>query len=211
MRYAFIAAGALLAATASAQEEMETTAPSFDLPRTGSWQVFFTSPPVATQNYAAGFFMPRGLGLNFGSVGGSGFTQFGFGLNGGAAYSLTDLVAVGGAVAIDVGSTTLGFGTGATALQFLLEPGAKLNLSSKLDLGPRFNPFVWAGLPIGVTGTNFASGATFGLDLAAGVEVFVGRSWAVSLAVPLGLYFTASTPSIFLVNVGFQYGVAVFF
>src|SRR3954451_22259276 len=104
------------------------------------------------QNYAAGTYQPHGLAFNFGSTGGVGFTQIGFGLNAGLGYVYTDLIEFGGAVGLDIGHTSSDFG-GGSAYQFLLEPLVKFNMGSRWHWADHLNPFGFAGVPLGFTGT----------------------------------------------------------
>ena len=179
-------------------------------PRKGRWQIFLTAPPIATQNYAGGFYEPRGFAVNLGSTGGTGFTQIGFGLNGGAGYAYSDLLELGGAVGLDVGNIS-GGGTSFSAYQFLFEPLVKLNLGSRWHWGQHWNPFVFAGMPIGFGGTSAASGFVFGGELAAGAEYMFFDHFGATLFVPLDFVLQTGSPSTFVFSFGIEYGITVYF
>jgi hypothetical protein len=130
----------------------------------------------------------------------------GFGLNGGAGYLLTDLVEVGGALAIDVG--TLSAAGSSSAVQFALEPFVKVNLGRMMKLNPRVNPYGYLGISFGGVVVGGQGGALFAMNLAPGIEFMVTKSWGLNGFIPITIGVESNVVSF---GFGLGYGMVAYF
>ncbi len=178
---------------------------SSPLPGSGDVQLFLDAPPILNATNLTADTVTRG----FGFLGGEGGSQFGFGINGGVGYFITDMLEIGGALALDFASID-----SASAFEFGLEPFAKLNLGRVISDRIHLNPYVSLGLLLGaITGDTTAYGGNtglFGVDLDLGVEFFLSRGWGLSAFIPVGIFVpTNGSPVAF--GFGLGYGLVTYF
>jgi len=202
MRLAALVVGLFCVGSTALAEE--AAAEGGYLPKEHDIEVLLEAPPVLNTWSPFGGSVGRGFGLLAGNA-----TVVGFGLNGGIGYCLTDLIEIGGSVAIDVYNAGAG-GNSATNFTFGLAPMVKLNLGHQLNMGPRFNPFVQTGITFGFLSAPNTSGALFAFEVEPGVEFMVTPRWGFNAYLPLGvLYNGAASQAFFLM--GLQYGMIGYF
>jgi hypothetical protein len=165
----------------------------------GSLQIFLYAPPL-TAEYTINTPV-NGKGFAYRSYG-NGQSTFAFGLSGGVAYCVTDVLEFGGAIAFNILSASPG---GGTDFDFALEPFAKFNLGSVFGTGG-INPFATVGPVVGI-GQFAPEGVTgvIGLDMNVGVEFFIEKHWGISAYVPIDIIDNAGYASNvnFIIGLGF--------
>jgi len=177
--------------------------------RVGTIKIMLQAPPLVSDTLQ----MDRGFGIGQ-APGGGGI--FGYvGISGGVGYTLTSLFELGGSLSFVYSGTGA---DGTAGYQFLVEPFVKLNLGPTFKTGA-LNPFVLAGLGIGVKGTSgstvdgFSVGGSanglFDIDIDPGVEWLVGGRWGFDAYIPLQFQVPLTGGNIGL-NLGVAYGLVAY-
>jgi hypothetical protein len=184
--------------------------------RVGTFQIMLQGPPiVANTLQQPNYLGTAGRGFGIGESLGTGGT-FGYvGLSGAVGYTLSSLFELGGGLSFGLTGDTP---EGGTAYNFMAEPFIKLNLGPAFKTGA-LNPFVLAGLGIGVIGvsgtsedgfnTGGSSSGIFDIDINPGVEWLVGGRWGFDFYIPIDFAVPLTSGSIGL-NIGVGYGLVAY-
>ncbi len=186
------------------------------LPQAGDVELLLEAPPIVNATNLTPGTITRGVAVS--SSGTNGETYLGLGLNAGAGYYVTELVEVGGAVALDYGQCLAGgtnFGTNCNNggyFEALVEPFVKLNFGRALQ-GAHFNPFAQLGIIVGGESGSGVGTGLFGFDVDLGVDFLVSRGWGIAVFIPFSLVAplasNAAVPTVF--GFGFGYGLVTYF
>ncbi len=184
--------------------------------RVGTFQIMLQGPPlVANALQQPSQIGSGGHGFGIEQSAGSGGTVGYVGLSGAVGYTLSSLFELGGGLGFGLS----GNGGGGTDYNFLVEPFVKLNLGPAFRTGA-LNPFVLAGVGIGVIGTSGtsvdgettsqgSSAGVFDIDINPGLEWLVGGRWGFDFYVPLQFVVPLTGGNIGL-NIGVGYGLVAY-
>lgn len=171
--------------------------------RVGTFQIMLQAPALVTDTLQ----VQRGLGLIS-----QGTLEGYFGLSGGVGYTLSSLFEIGGGLRVGIVGAD-----GGTDFDFQIEPFIKLNLGPTFKTGA-LNPFVLAGLMVGVQSVSVGNGlggsasTTNGdlwIDIDPGLEWLVGGRWGFDFYIPVNIGIPLSGGDVRLL-LGIGYGLVVY-